>query len=109
MKLPLSKAIIEKLSIADAQTVSQFLKSLKSVVDKFEQDKELELENSQHFPFYIIENGDMIQVSGTLHISFVIQQTVREGGWCGQNILFDNKNAHNTKSKYILKTKNTTH
>lgn len=65
LKLPLSKAIIEKLSIADAQTVSQFLTNLKTMVDKFEQDKELELENSQHFPFYIVENGDMIQVSGT--------------------------------------------
>lgn len=64
IKLPLSKATIEKLSTADTCTVYQFLTSLKRAVDELECKKQLELEKNQHFPVYAIVNDDMIQVSG---------------------------------------------
>lgn len=65
MKLPLTKATIEKLSTADTNTICQFLKSLKHVVDEFEHEQQLKLELSQkNCPVYIIANDDMIEVSG---------------------------------------------
>lgn len=64
VKLPLSKATIEKLSAADTNTVCQFLKSLKLLVDELEREKKLKLEQNQNYPIYIIANDDMIQVQG---------------------------------------------
>jgi len=64
LKLSLSKATIEKLSTADTNAVCLFLKNLKTVIDEFEHEKQLEFEKSQYCPLYIIFNEDMIQVSG---------------------------------------------
>lgn len=69
MKLPLSKDTIEKLSTADTNTICQFLKSLKLVIDEFEHEKQLKLEKNQKFPAYIISNDNMIQVNG-IRINF---------------------------------------
>ncbi|CAH1726503.1 unnamed protein product [Aphis gossypii] len=65
MKLPLSKETIEKLSMADPNTIFQFLKSLKLVVDELEYEKQLRLEKNQNCPLYIIINDEMIQVTET--------------------------------------------
>lgn len=64
VKLPLSMATIEKLSATDTNTVCQFLKSLKLVVDELEHEKKLKLEKTQNCPIYIIAKDDMIQVQG---------------------------------------------
>ncbi|XP_001949398.1 uncharacterized protein LOC100165532 [Acyrthosiphon pisum] len=63
VKLPISKETIEKLSTADPNTIFQFLKSLKLVVDEFEHEKQLRLEKNQNCPLYIIVNDEMIQVT----------------------------------------------
>lgn len=66
INLPLSKTTIEKLSTANTDTICQFLKNLKCVIDELEHQKQLKLENNQNFPLFIISNGDMIQVSGIM-------------------------------------------
>lgn len=68
MKLPLSKETIEKLSMADPNTIFQFLKSLKLVIDELEHEKQLRLEKNQNCPLYIIINDEMIQVTGIINI-----------------------------------------
>lgn len=70
VKLQLSKDTIQKLSTADTNTICQFLKSLKLVVDEFEHEKQLKLEKKQKFPAYIISNDYMIEVDG-ICINFV--------------------------------------
>jgi len=66
IKLPLSKETIDKLSMADPNTIFQFLKSLKLVVDELEHEKQLRLEKNQNCPLYIIINDEMIQVTGII-------------------------------------------
>lgn len=75
MKLPLSKETIEKLSMADPNTIFQFLKSLKLVVDELEHEKQLRLEKNQNCPLHIIINDEMIQVTGinNIHSHFFIR------------------------------------
>lgn len=68
VKLPLSKETIEKLSTADPNTIFQFLKSLKLIVDELEHEKQLRLEKNQNCPLYIIVNDDIIQVTGIISI-----------------------------------------
>ncbi|XP_026806195.1 sperm flagellar protein 1-like [Rhopalosiphum maidis] len=63
VKLPLSKETIEKLSMADPNTIFQFLKSLKVVIDELEHEKQLRLEKNQNCPLYIIVKDEMIQVT----------------------------------------------
>lgn len=64
LNISLSKRNIEKLSIADADAVCRLLKSLKAVVDKHESEKQLELENSQKHPVYVLVDEDMVQIAG---------------------------------------------
>jgi|UniRef100_A0A2S2QVP2 hypothetical protein len=64
VKLPLSRATIEKLSTADPRNIFQFLSSLKFVIEELEREKKIEFEKTQISPLYIIANDDMIQVSG---------------------------------------------
>lgn len=47
-------------------TICQFLKSLKHVIDDSEHEKQLKLENDRQFPVYIVVNDDMVQVSGKI-------------------------------------------
>jgi len=72
VKLPISKETIEKLSTADPNTIFQFLKSLKLVVDELEHEKQLRLEKNQNCPLYIIVNDEMIQVTGIISNSIYI-------------------------------------
>jgi len=72
VKLQLSKETIEKLSTADPNTIFQFLKSLKLVVDELEHEKQLRLEKNQNCPLYIIVKDEMIQVTGIISNSIYI-------------------------------------
>jgi len=72
VKLQISKETIEKLSTADPNTIFQFLKSLKVVVDELEHEKQLRLEKDQNCPLYIIVNDKMIQVTGIISNSIYI-------------------------------------
>lgn len=59
---------IEKLSMADANIILQFLKSLKLVVDKFEHEKQLKLERNQNCALYVIDNDEIVQVTSIISI-----------------------------------------
>jgi len=67
--------MIEKLSIADKNTILQFLNALKLLIDKIEYEKQLELERNRNCPLYVIDNDEIIQVTGIISIqSYVITQ-----------------------------------
>ncbi|KAL5239196.1 hypothetical protein ACI65C_006606 [Semiaphis heraclei] len=51
--------------MADANTILQFLKSLKLVVDKFEHEKQFKLERNQNCALYVIDNDEIVQVTRT--------------------------------------------
>lgn len=54
--------------MADANTILQFLKSLKLVVDKFEHEKQLKLERNQNCALYVIDNDEIVQVTSIISI-----------------------------------------
>ncbi|XP_050437445.1 sperm flagellar protein 1-like isoform X2 [Adelges cooleyi] len=79
LKLPLTKVTIKKLSMADMDAVCQFLKSLKCLVENDEHEKLIELEKSQTYPLYVIDNGEMVQVTenNTSRNKYLDQDVVR--------------------------------
>lgn len=97
LKISLSKSTIEKLSIADANAVCRLLKSLKTVVDKHENEKQQELENSQKHPVYVIVDEDMVQLAGYVYKTYLYSITFPIFH-VGNRVLYPNMKYYNIRN-----------